>query len=557
MEPRGGPGRLSERNALTLMQPILDGLRAVHAKGFLHRDVKPQNIYLAQTDSGGVRPILLDFGAARQAVGERSRSLSVVISPGYAPFEQYHRKGAQGPPTDIYGAAAVLYRMLTGETPPEATERMADDSLKTAAAFGISQAVSDAIAQGMAMSPAARPQTVQAFQSQLWGADAASEPGPGPMSPVSPPTPTPAPPAARPAPPALPVAKKPSASPVGAASAKRPWLGAVVVVLMLLGLVGWYQYHQAADDHAFETALGTNTEVAYRNYLNACAADGCGHGPQAEQLLRDLTAEAQAEADRMARERAAQQRAQQEAEAVARAKANPAIIPEMVRIRAGSFLEGCQKGEKECESNEKPPHRVQVPAFELGKYEVTFAEWDACVADGGCTHRPGDEGWGRANRPVINVSWDDTQQYVAWLSRKTGQVWRLPSEAEWEYAARAGTETSYSWRDQVGKNRANCWGCGSQWDGKQTAPVGSFAANPWGLFDMHGNVWEWVHDCYTLYEAGKADARAVTGGKCTYRVLRGGSWYSFLPWIARAGLRDNSTPESRNNYFGFRLARTL
>ena len=235
-EQRGGPGRLSERNALALTLPILDGLRAVHAKGFLHRDVKPQNIYLARTDSGGVRPILLDFGAARQAVGERSRSLSVVISPGYAPFEQYHRKGAQGPPTDIYGAAAVLYRMLTGETPPEATERMADDTLKPAAAFGISRAVSDAIGQGLAMNAAARPQTVQAFQAKLLGAGAASEPGPvsASVAPIPPPAPAPAPPAARAAPSALPVAEKPPVSPAGLASAKRRWFGAVVTGLMVL-----------------------------------------------------------------------------------------------------------------------------------------------------------------------------------------------------------------------------------------------------------------------------------------------------------------------------------
>ena len=244
------------------------------------------------------------------------------------------------------------------------------------------------------------------------------------------------------------------------------------------------------------------------------------------------------------------------AEAAARAKASPAIIPEMVRIRAGSFLMGCQKGEKDCKSNESPPHRVQVPAFELGKYEVTFAEWDACVADGGCTHKPDDKGWGRARRPVINVSWDDAQQYVAWLSRKTGEVWRLPTEAEWEYAARAGTETVFSWGDQVGKNRANCNGCGSQWDGKQTAPVGSFAANPWGLFDMHGNVWEWVQDCFAPYEAGKADVRAVTSGGCTYLVLRGGSW-DLNPRFLRSTYRSSISPLLTPYCYGFRLARTL
>jgi formylglycine-generating enzyme required for sulfatase activity len=163
-------------------------------------------------------------------------------------------------------------------------------------------------------------------------------------------------------------------------------------------------------------------------------------------------------------------------------------VPELVSLPAGRFRMGCLGSDKECGDDEKPVRKLSVAAFELGKTEVTFDQWDACFALGGCEHYPSDEGWGRGNRPVINVSWNDVQQYLAWLKKETGQTWRLPSEAEWEYAARAGTETVYSWGDAIGKNRANCDGCGSQWDNKQTAPVGSFAANPWGLSDMHGNV---------------------------------------------------------------------
>ena len=129
-------------------------------------------------------------------------------------------------------------------------------------------------------------------------------------------------------------------------------------------------------------------------------------------------------------------------------------------------------------SDEKPVHDVTIAApFAVGKYEVTFAEWDACVAAGGCTHRPDDEGWGLGTRPAINVSWDDAQEYVRWLSRETGKSYRLLSEAEWEYVARAGSATKYPWGDDVGTNKANCDGCGSQWDNKRTAPVGSFKPN--------------------------------------------------------------------------------
>ena len=202
-------------------------------------------------------------------------------------------------------------------------------------------------------------------------------------------------------------------------------------------------------------------------------------------------------------------------------------------------------------------------AFALSTHEVTFSEWDACVAAGGCGgYRPDDAGWGRGARPVINVSWDNARSYVSWLSRRTGKTYRLPSESEWEYAARAGSTSNYSWGNEVGRNRANCadWGsggCGSQWDGKQTAPVGSFAPNAFGLYDMHGNVWEWVEDCWNgSYAGAPSDGGARLSGECAKRVLRGGSWLS-NPWYLRAALRYWDPSGIRNYLYGFRVARTL
>jgi serine/threonine protein kinase len=160
-------GRIPEDKALALLRPILDGLRAIHAKGFLHRDVKPANIYLARTDGGGVRPTLLDFGAARQALGEQTRALSVVLTEHYAPFEQYHRKGRQGPWTDVYAAAATLYRMVTGNVPPTAPARLAEDELTPPAALGCSQRLSAAIMAGLTLDAQARPQSVDAFLALL------------------------------------------------------------------------------------------------------------------------------------------------------------------------------------------------------------------------------------------------------------------------------------------------------------------------------------------------------------------------------------------------------
>jgi formylglycine-generating enzyme required for sulfatase activity len=224
--------------------------------------------------------------------------------------------------------------------------------------------------------------------------------------------------------------------------------------------------------------------------------------------------------------------------------------PKMVNIPAGSFSMGSNSGS----SDEKPVHRVNIAAFELSKYEITFAQWDACIALGGCTHMPDDEGWGRGNRPVINVSFNDiTKEFIPWLNKTTGKHYRLPTEAEWEYAARAGSSTKYSWGDNKGNNKANCGGCGSQWDNKETAPVGSFSANRFGLHDMHGNVWEVTQDCWNgSYKGAPTNGSAWKSGKCEDRVWRGGSWYDKLGDM-RSAYRDNRSLTYRYYGYGFRL----
>ncbi len=157
----------------------------------------------------------------------------------------------------------------------------------------------------------------------------------------------------------------------------------------------------------------------------------------------------------------------------------------------------------------------------------------------------------------MNVSWEDAQSYVRWLSGKTGKPYRLLSESEWEYVARAGTETAYSWGDHIGENRANCDGCGSQWDGKQTAPVGSFAANGWGLYDMHGNVREWVEDCYHgSYAGAPTDGSARESTEGCWRVFRGGSW-DLEPRNLRSAYRSRGTTDVRYYSIGFRVARSF
>jgi formylglycine-generating enzyme required for sulfatase activity len=239
--------------------------------------------------------------------------------------------------------------------------------------------------------------------------------------------------------------------------------------------------------------------------------------------------------------------------------------PVMVKLpREGQDLQFVMGSEES--SDEQPPHPVDIQRpFAIGQYEVTFKEYDRYLFATGrkLEDFPRDQGWGRGTRPVIYVSWQDVKGYAKWLSEETGKHYRLPTEAEWEYAARARTTTPYWWGDDIqqhGKVWANCYNCGSKWDAKQTAPVGSFEPNPFGLYDTLGNVWEWVEDCWHgNYEGAPTDGSAwleEDGGNCARRVVRGGSW-NYRPWNVRSATRDWSSRDGRNFVQGFRLAQDL
>jgi formylglycine-generating enzyme required for sulfatase activity len=244
--------------------------------------------------------------------------------------------------------------------------------------------------------------------------------------------------------------------------------------------------------------------------------------------------------------------------------------PEMVVVPPGSFMMGSPASEESRGKWEGPQHRVTISsAFAVGKFEVTFAEWDACVAAGGCDgYRPRDEGWGRDRRPVIYVTWKAAKAYVTWLSRHTGKQYRLLNESEWEYAARAGTTTPFSTGPTITTDQANFNGNfayegsskGVYWE--KTLPVGSFSSNAFGLYDMHGNVSEWVEDCWhnTYAEAPGDGAAWTSGGDCSsqrpMRVNRGGSWY-YSPGSLRSAFRGREDTGYRSRIFGFRVARTL
>ena len=217
--------------------------------------------------------------------------------------------------------------------------------------------------------------------------------------------------------------------------------------------------------------------------------------------------------------------------------------PEMIVISAGAFVMGSPASEPDRKADEGPQRQVVIAKpFAVSIYNVTFDDWDACVKVGGCPDYS-DGGMGRGRKPMVHVTWDDAQNYVAWFSLMTGAPYRLLSEAEWEYAARAGTTTPYYWGAEIGKGNANCVTCGSAWDDRQTSPVGSFAPNKFGLYDMAGDVWQWTHDCYHAdYSGAPADGSAWTNERCWDRVARGGAYRSPLRLLALGDTPQGSTP---------------
>jgi formylglycine-generating enzyme required for sulfatase activity len=237
-------------------------------------------------------------------------------------------------------------------------------------------------------------------------------------------------------------------------------------------------------------------------------------------------------------------------------------------VPTGDFEMGTTPGSF---TSDAPRRSVSITKnFSIGRQEITFAQWEACVADNGCAgYNPADEGWGKGNRPAINISWKDAQRYIEWLSKKTGKRYRLPTEAEWEYACRAGTTTPFHFGKTITTELANYRGTdnesmkwsGSYGDGpkgehrEETTPVNQFeGANAFGLCDMHGNVWEWCQDYWhDSYEGVPTDGSAwIEGGNSERRILRGGSWYDY-PRFCRSACRDFNGPGGGDFNIGFRV----
>lgn len=652
-----------------ILAPLMDALQLIHADNCYHRDISPDNIMLLAGD----RPVLLDFGAARQVINDMTRALTVMLKPGYAPIEQYADLpgSRQGAWTDIYALGAVVHFMIRGDKPPSSVSRMIKDNYKPLAA-GEAGHYSARFLQGidrcLAVKPEDRPQTIAEMRA-LIGFDTkvaavahpkqapgtvevaekdparfetlpaaetavidvstsvkersggrrrihvfiglaigiaivgvtafryfkdsstavetvgaspgfALPPAPAPV-PAAAPVTAPSqgavsPSAAKPDPEKPPVVPAPASNPQGARPADAP---------------------VSASHPGSNAAPATTVQAASPKPAPATApampVTTSTQGSAPGSAVPDAT---------IPRPKAAEPSnpASKEAPASNTSERGPGTLfrdcpdcPDLVVIPPGVFEMGSPASEEGRRKNEGPVHQVALKAFAIGRTEVTRGQYAAFVA--ATAHPSGNDCWlyngekwlkqeGKSwrdpgfrqedNHPVVCVSWDDAQAYASWLSTKTGKRYRLPSESEWEYAARAGTRMAQPWSgvDADACNHANLasenrqftlFGLGNQGSPNcrdkypNTAPTGAMKANGFGLYDVIGNASEWVEDCFDgSYVGAPADGGPRTAKPCSGRVIRGGSW-DVSPVDARFARRDFDVPSTRLDGSGFRVVRTL
>jgi formylglycine-generating enzyme required for sulfatase activity/serine/threonine protein kinase len=611
---RGHSSRLTEAELLGVFLPILDGLDHLHAVDLIHRDIKPGNIYLRKNG-----PMLLDFGSARQMRGEgEDRELTALVTPGYAPLEQYSADERQGPWSDLYATGASMYVCMFGAPPIDATKRSAAlaegelDPYEPAVTRGAGQfspPVLEAVDWALALRMRDRPQAAAELRQRLAAGAVA------PLSVRIPDLTThdEATLRAEDVLGALPTAVLSETQ----GGRPRPWwvrsrpLAALALVAVAAVTAFAAQGWRAArlDDQAFGAAAVADTPAAYARYLMECSR--CAHRGKAERARAEL--EAERRAAEAAQRAAAEARAKREAEAAA-AKAAPAPAvrgtgraggegarsaarparrgpapgtrlrddlgpagkaPEIVVLAGGEFEMGDLTGNGA--RDELPPHRVAVAGFAIGVREVTRGEFAAFVdatgyktvaqQGGGCRvtkqGRLTNDRWTHWKRgpfsqtdanPVICVTWSDANAYLAWLSQQTKRRYRLPTEAEWEYAARAGTRGDWWWGDAADAGKANCDGCG-EGARARTLEAGAFPANAWGLHDVAGNVAEWTCSGYARRYGG-AERECVDADALRDRAVRGGGW-SQPPDKVRSANRGSAPADAAIDSLGFRVAADL
>jgi formylglycine-generating enzyme required for sulfatase activity len=604
-------GTMDEERLKKLLLPILHGLGEVHSRNVLHRDIKPDNIILRE----GAPPVLIDFGAARQNLTSMTRSIMSVLTAGYAPIEQYATGGNQGPWTDLYALGAVAYRAISGAKPTDAINRIRNDPMVPAVKVGAGKYSPEflkAIDWALAVEPEDRPANVAAFREALEGRTEAKPHPPRQHSgaTISAMAGTLPPEIVSPEANTVVTTRQPLADLVaGAPGASRPkastaWATGGVALAAVAGATLYFAMRggeRAAPEPPPRETLPLAAPVAKAPEpapAEPAPAEPAPAKPAprpeskpAEQPKPETTKPPAAEpapppatAAKPAPAPVQEPKPAVEAKPAVAAPKNAVAslapqstfqdcpgCPTMVVLAAGSFAMGALPADN-GNAWEGPSHSVMIARpFAIGQHEVTAAEWRACVDARGCAPAvPGPSTGDASKAPVVSVSWADANAYAAWLTNTTGRRYRLPTEAEWEYAIRSKSTTARYWG---GDRTKQCvYGNGADLsavradpklepsavkecdDGHAVlAPVETFRANAWGLYDMAGNAWEWTLDCWKDGYAGTpTDGSAMQTPACDKRVIRGGSWRA-RPNSLRSFGRGNSAPGSRGDDLGLRV----
>ncbi|SDD13238.1 Formylglycine-generating enzyme, required for sulfatase activity, contains SUMF1/FGE domain [Massilia sp. PDC64] len=560
-------GRLDVGRALDVLAPVAAALDYAWERHHLvHRDIKPANVFLAR--GGDVK--LLDFGiAARARAG--GLALEAPASSGTTGYRAPEASGAGGVPDrglDVYAVAVMLYQMLTGALPAGADPARPD---------ALNDAQWTVLRAGFAQDPGQRPASVTELLARLWAAPAVDE---APRADTA-------------------AIDRERAEQAARELAARKLAQAQAEAAAKAQLERQRREQERAAKAAAEAARAARKEALRQQLLERRAAEAEKARLEREEAQRKLV-QAKAAAAYIAEQKRARLEEAARAQAVLtqliptptspvadtegvlrdRFLGGDAKGPELVLLPTGRFQMGSPEHERKIAmaagsqpawlARELPQHWVGIEKpIAMGRYPVTVGEWRVFVASTGW--RPSGEtewdtpGFAQTDRhPVVGVNWFDAIRYVRWLSEATGKSYRLPSEAEWEYACRAGTKTAFSFGDTITTDQANYDGNFTYNGGPRgeyrrgTTPVGTFPANPWGLFDMHGNVWEWVQDVvHDNYDGAPLDGSAwEEGGDQARRVLRGGSWL-YNPRYLRSALRNGFSAALSNDIVGFRIVRDL
>ena len=716
---------MPENELRKLLSSLVNGLQLVHNDGILHRDIKPDNIMFRQDGT----PVLIDFGAARQAIGSKTRKVTTIVTPGYAPLEQYSTEGVIGPWSDIYSLSAVAYLCLTGKRPPDIMNRIHDDKVTKLGDRINSSPFLKSIDSGLELQIKNRPQTLSEW-SDCWDnvkVKQKIQENVGVSTPFS----------SRPIyannskhnkqdAVRSPISARAEVDSAGMTKVNKNYanlakkknnnnislmriigMTTIILGLIAIGVISYELYLKQQkkqliantnnsekssssnplatneaknnstdgvkkqtiievqkllnklgfnvtedgsldirtiesikkfedknnlivtgsideillselkkeinilDEKLWKTALENNTTESFKKYLDTFPKGI--HSSQVSSKLnnivkqnkqkkeqdkdqsklskiamlkRELIKNIQIELKRIkfsqlatdGKMNANTKNAIQAYQKLKKTNQNGLptktllfklksethwpgkkageIIkhcedcPTMVVIPSGSYTMGSNNGKE----NEKPPHYVKIDEFLMAQTEITFKQWDACIADKFCNHRPEDDNRGRGNYAVMRVNSHDIQLFLNWLNSKSQKKYRLPSEAEWEYAARSGTKTAYSWGNTIGINNVSCIGCNSGFDKNKINKVKNYKANVFGLYDMHGNVWEWTADCWhPNYMGAPSDGEAWEPNGCKSFVVRGGSSGN-TPDELRSASRGVMKSTQRLNSLGFRVA---